>query len=389
MVVGEFAWTRTPRIIFGAGTLARLSEIVGVFGRNVVLLTGAHSLKQSDKLDQVLSMLAQAGSQCRTYTVCREPSPELVNDIVTDLRGRESAVVVAIGGGSVIDAGKAVSAMLPQEHPVEAFLENVGTLAHDGRKVPFVAVPTTAGTGSEATVNAVLGRVGHDGYKASLRHPNLAPDVALVDLELTLSCPPAVTAASGLDALTQLLEAFVSTRSSPMTDDLARGGLIAAHEHLLQACRAGQSDLPARTGMAYASLMSGLVLANVGLGVVHGLAGVIGGLCDAPHGVICGTLLAAATRRNIEKLRQIGGPALHKYAAVGRLFGADTDDVDDCCGTLIETLAGWVAQLELPRLGDYGLDASRLSEIADRASNKNSPVTLDRTDMTALLHERM
>lgn len=389
MVVGEFGWAQTPRIIFGGGTLTRLSEAVAPYGNAVALVTGAQSLRRSGKLEQVEGTLARIGARCRTYEVGREPGPVLVNEIVADLRGHEPAVVVAIGGGSVIDAGKAISAMLPHERPVEQFLEGVGSLPHDGRKVPFVAVPTTAGTGSEATVNAVLGRVGGDGYKASLRHPNLAPDVALVDPELTLSCPPAVTAASGMDALTQLLEAFVSTRSSPMTDALARSGLLAALDSLLPACRMGHSDLTARTGMAYASLMSGLALANAGLGVVHGLAGVIGGLCEAPHGVICGTLVAVATRRTIEKLRQIGDPALEKYAAVGRLFGADTDDVDDCCRALIETLADWVAQLELPRLGEYGLNASQASEIAGRASNKNSPVTLDVTEMTSLLHERI
>jgi len=388
MVVEQFSWSRTPTIIFGTGSLTRLGEAANAFGKTAIVVTGARSLKQSGRLEQVLRLLDQSSVQCHVREVRTEPSPTLVNEILRESRGHDADVVIAIGGGSALDAGKAISAMLPHERPVQDYLEGVGTLKHDGRKVPFIAVPTTAGTGSEATVNAVLSHVGPDGYKASLRHPNLAPDVALVDPELALSCPREVTAACGMDALTQLIEAYVSTQSSPLTDAIAESGLLAVRENLIAACRSGSTDLSARTGMAYASLLSGLALANAGLGVVHGLAGIIGGLSDVPHGVVCGTLVAAATRMNIEKLGLTGGIALRKYAAVGRLFGADRDNTAACCNSLIDTLDNWTHELELPRLGEYGLRGSFLQEIAQRASNKNNPVKLNSTEMASLLSKR-
>lgn len=389
MVADQFDWMRTPRILFGPGSLAQLGETAGTFGRSAAVVTGTRSLHQSGRRDQAIHSLAAADIRCHVYEVGNEPTPHLVDELAADVRLHGINLVIAIGGGSVLDAGKAVAAMVPQTHPAEAFLEGVGTRAHDGRRIPLVAVPTTAGTGSEATANAVLSRMGPDGYKASLRHPNLVPDAALVDPELALSCPAHVTAACGMDALTQLIEAYVSVRASPMTDALARSGLIAVRNHLMRACRADATDVNARAGMAYASLASGLALANAGLGVVHGLAGVLGGLYPVPHGVACGTLVGVATGMNIAKLRETGGAALQKYAEVGRFLGAREADVDACCSALVTILNGWVDELSLPRLGEYGLPASGLAHVARRASNKNNPVRLSPAEMESLLSERL
>ncbi len=389
MVGGGFSWARTPRIIFGAGRRAQLGETVAALGRSALVVTGARALQQSGRLADVREALAACGVRVRKYSVAGEPAPELVDRIVAELRGDAPDVVVALGGGSVMDAGKAISAMLPQTESVEAFLEGVGGQSHDGRKVPFVAVPTTAGTGSEATKNAVLSRVGPDGFKASLRHDNLVPDVALIDPELALTCPAEVTAACGMDALTQLLEAYVSTKASPLTDALAWSGLSAVRDHLLAAYREGATNVAARTGMAYGALLSGMALANAGLGVVHGLAGVIGGLRPMPHGAACGTLLAAATRMNVARLKQTGGVGLRKYAAVGRLFEAKADDAGACCDHLVAVLTRWMDELALPRLSCFDISGALLEHIAARASNKNNPVELDAADRQALLAERV
>lgn len=389
MVVGSFTWARGPRVVFGPGCVVGLGTIAASYGRSVGLVIGCSSLRRSGALREVERSLGAAGVTWRTYEVSGEPTPALVDEVAGELRARGCGVVIGVGGGSVLDAGKAIAAMVPQEGGAEAYLEKVGDREHDGRRLPCVAVPTTAGTGSEATYNAVLSRVGGDGFKASLRHPNLSPDVALVDPELALSCPREVTAACGMDALTQLLEAYVSRRASALSDALALSGLGAVRDSLVRACEGGEVDLEARSGMAYASLMSGFALANAGLGTVHGLAGEMGGLYAIPHGVACGTLVGVVTRVSIEKLRAAGGAGLRRYSEAGRLLGATSEDVEGCCGFLVERLAQWTEGLGLPRLGAYGVDRAGVDAIAERASNKNNPVAFEVDEMRAVLLERL
>jgi len=222
--------------------------------------------------------LAAEGLSLRRYPVSGEPSPEVVDRIAASL---EADVVVAIGGGSAIDAGKAVAAMAEEGGSIVDYLEEVGTKPPTGRRRFLVAVPTTAGTGSEATANAVISRVGASGFKKSLRHEGYIPDIALIDPELALDCPPAVTAASGLDAITQLLEGFVSTGGNPLTDALGRSGLATAGRSFSRAVHEG--DLIARSAMAYAAYLSGVILAIAGLGIVHGIASPLGGAYPVPH----------------------------------------------------------------------------------------------------------
>lgn len=284
--------------------------------------------------------------------------------------------------------------MLLEGGSVMDYLEGVGTGArHSGVKVPFIAVPTTAGTGSEATSNAVLSQVGPGGFKKSLRHDRFVPDVAVIDPVLALTCPADITAACGMDALTQLLESYVSTAASPLTDALALSGLGYVRDNLVLACNTGAGDIGVRAGMAYASLLSGLTLVNAGLGVVHGLASAIGGRFSAPHGVICGTLLAGAVRANMEWLldrRGSGDQSLKKYARAGALLaGRETGDVPGDCRLLVEILDAWTRNLDLPTLGEYGMRASDIDGILEETSLKNNPAALGGEELRAILEKRI
>ena len=311
-------------------------------------------------------------------------SPELIDSIASDLRASTVDAVVSIGGGSVIDAGKAVSAMLKADGPVMDYLEDVGAKQHSGRKVPFIAIPTTAGTGSEATANAVLSRPGPKGFKKSLRHVNFTPDVAIIDAELMVGCPPGVTAACGMDAFTHLLESYVSIKASPMTDALAESGMAFVRDNLVPACSTRAHDTDTRGAMAYAALMSGITLANAGLGVVHGMASAIGGYCPIPHGVICGNLVGPATRATIQKLfaNDPKHPALEKYARAGYLLsGSHFDTIENGCDLLLHTIDTWTRKLELPSLASFGFAQVDVDTIVAESSNKNNPVKFDKEDL--------
>ncbi|MBN2430265.1 MAG: iron-containing alcohol dehydrogenase [Acidobacteria bacterium] len=395
MVNLDFRFAHTPRILFGAGTFARLPEVLAGFGRSALIVTGSRSLAESGRLSEFLLALSERGVAAATVAVQGEPSTELVDQIVTGHGQPLPDVVAAIGGGSVLDTGKAVSAMLPSGESVTDYLEGVGHgRPHPGRKVPLVAVPTTAGTGSEATKNAVISRVGRDGgFKKSLRHDRFVPDVALVDPELAMSCPPHITAACGLDAFTQLLESYVSTAASPLTDALAWSGLARLKDSLIPALREGRRNLPSRAGMAYAALLSGITLTNAGLGVVHGLASPLGAAFPIPHGVVCGTLVGVATRTNVDRIlaRPEKYPqALEKYARVGRLLaGHRSETPADDCRRLLMIIDRWVRETVMPRLGDYGIGADDLDSLAAAAGIKNNPVPLDKIDLRRLLSARL
>ena len=258
VVISDFKFARIPHIYFGPGKINLLTNLAEQYGNKVLLVTGSQSLEQSGKLDVLLKMLNSAGMQYYVTSVKGEPTPEFVDKTVYNYRNKGIDVVLAVGGGSVVDAGKTVSAMFLLEDSVIDYLEGIGTKEHHGKKIPFIAVPTTAGTGSEATKNAVIRRVGKDGFKKSLRHDNFVPDITIIDPELVLDCPYDVTVACGMDAFTQLLEAYLSTNASPMTDALAFSGLEYAVKNLPIVCSKGTRNLEARTGMAYAALMSGI-----------------------------------------------------------------------------------------------------------------------------------
>jgi alcohol dehydrogenase class IV len=277
--------------------------------------------------------------------------------------------------------------MLPLHESVKDYLEGVGTKAHPGVKIPFIAVPTTAGTGSEATKNAVLSETGENGYKKSLRHNNFVPDVAIIDPKLTLGCPPAITAASGMDAFTQLLESYLSTAANPITDALAYEGLTYISTSLVPAYEDG-SNLAARTALALAAYLSGITLANAGLGLVHGFASAIGGYFDISHGVICSTLMASANKVTVRKLRgeKSNDAALVKYAAIGKLFSSENNKSD---AYYIDSLLAHIEQLthelKIPGLKDSGVTSSDFEKIIKASDNKNNPAILNTEEMEEVL----
>ena len=378
----SFEFATASRIIVGAGRAAELPAVLAGLGSRALVCTGSRP-------DAHAGLLAGLQLPATVITVAGEPTTGSARAAANAAREQGTDVIAAIGGGSVIDLAKAVAMLLGNGGDPLDYLEVIGS----GRKVtkpavPLVAVPTTAGTGAEVTANAVLASPDHR-IKASLRSPLMIPRVAIVDPLLTVSCPPPVTAASGLDALTQCLEPFVSSQANALTDCLAADGLRRAGAGLRRAYADG-ADVQARTDMALCSLLGGMALANAKLGAVHGLAGVVGGAADVPHGAACAALLAPVVEANVRALRsaQPGSPALSRYAEAARLLTGDP-------GAAIEDGISWiretVTQLGIPRLGEFGLHAEDFGDIiagAMRASStRGNPVGLDEYQLRAVLAE--
>lgn len=385
-MIRDFSFATTPRLHFGAGSIALLGSSVKSFGTRVLLVRGARSLLSSPHAQEILHQLA--GTITEQYSIDKEPTPAMIDAAVRQFSEFAPHCVVAIGGGSVLDAGKAISAMLPLKEPVKDYLEGVGTKPlHPGVKTPFVAIPTTSGTGSEATKNAVISEMGPNGYKRSLRHNNFVPDLAIIDPALTLGCPASVTAASGMDAFTQLLESYLSTAANPVTDALAYAGLKLVARSLKRAYDDG-SNMEARTDMALASYLSGITLANAGLGLVHGFASPIGGYFNVPHGVICATLMGPANKLTVRKLRRdkILSAALSKYAAIGKIFSQERDKsaeyYTDHLLSVVETLT---KELQIPTLSQFGITPDHWQKIVKETGNKNNPVDLEPEEMMEVL----
>jgi len=392
-----FQVARLPEIRFGSGVIDELPEILSRYGGRILLVTGQRSLQQTPRWQRLLDALEHAGITWEPVPIDGEPSPELVDEAVQNHRESPIEVVVGIGGGSVLDAAKAIAGLLRTGDSVLDHLEGVGRgLPYDGPAVPFVAVPTTAGTGSEATKNAVLSRQGADGFKKSFRHDKLIAEVALVDPSLLESCPKDLIAANGMDAFTQVLESYVSLRASPFTDALASSAMQAFRDGFWQAWEV--NDPLAQKGyqkLAYASLCSGITLAQCGLGSVHGLASPLGAFFPIPHGVVCGTLVAAATRTNLEALRrrEPNSPALRKYAEAGillsgRMFSSESAAQDG----LVELLEQWTERLSLPRLGEFGMEAGDIGRVVANSrggSMQTNPLVLTDDELAALLQQRL
>ena len=384
MTVTGFEFATAGRILAGPGRAAELPGVLAGLGSRVLVCTGANPERHA-------SLLAGLGLPAAVFPVAGEPTAGLARAGVAAAREHGADVIAAIGGGSVIDLGKAVAMLLANGGDPLDYLEVVGS----GQKItrpaaPCVAVPTTAGTGSEVTANAVLAVPEHR-LKASLRSPLMIPRVALVDPQLTVSCPPPVTAASGLDALTQCLEPFVSVRATPVTDGLAREGLRRAAGGL-RAAHADGGDLVARMDMALCALLGGMALANAKLGAVHGLAGVIGGTADVPHGIACAALLAPVIEANVRALRSgtPGSPALDRYAEVARLLtGKPGASVQDGLAWIGET----IALLGVPGLAAFGLGPGQADDIAAKAMTSSSmqgnPVPLSHGELKAVFLEAL
>jgi alcohol dehydrogenase len=396
--IQPFTIARLPRIVFGAGTVETVPGEARAYGRRALIVTGARSFRASPHWQMLLDGLAERNVAWYDINVEGEPSPDAVDRAVAEFSESDVAVVIAAGGGSALDAGKAIAGLLPHGRSVMEHLEGVGPeRPYEGPAVPLIAVPTTAGTGSEATKNAVLSRQGPDGFKKSFRDDALVAQVAVVDPELLATCPPEVVAANGMDAFTQLMECYVSTRANPMTDTLAWSGMEAFRDGFFASWEggAGAGAKAGRSRMAYASLLSGICLAQTGLGSVHGLASPLGAFFPIPHGLCCGTLVAEATDVNIRALREREpeGPALEKYARVGELLAqTNVHDRNQSLAALVETLRAWTERLSLARLGDYGMkpeDMARVVAGCRGGSMKTNPIVLTDAEVETIVARRL
>jgi alcohol dehydrogenase class IV len=390
----SFEFSSLPKIIFGSGKRNELAAEAKSRGKRVLLLTGSSSVHNSGHGDEIINSLKAANLELEHEVIAHEPSPAVIDQIAERYRPSGIQVIVAVGGGSVMDAGKAVSAMIPVEGSIRDYLEGVGEKKHPGHKIPFIAMPTTSGTGSEMTKNAVISEVGEEGFKKSLRHENFIPELAIIDPEMMLSCPAKLTAASGMDAFSQLLESYLSTKANPMTDALALQGLKQIKKYLLRAYLEGEQNLEARSGMALAAMFSGITLAHAGLGLVHGFASPLGGFYHIPHGVACGTMMAPVFATTIDNLldqpNHPDHPAIKKLIIISKVF-ADFKYKQDLeyLQAFKEKLIHITTLMEVPKLSDYGLNEEGIQKVVDCTTHKYHPVKLTFEQMTNALKARI
>jgi alcohol dehydrogenase class IV len=354
-------------------------------GRRACVVTG----RTTERAGRLLGQLDRKGLECVVFNVTGEPTTALAKEAAEFARRNQCDLVLSIGGGSVLDTGKVVAAMLTNAGELEDYLEVVGAgkaLARDC--APHIAIPTTAGTGAEVTRNAVLGVPEHK-VKVSMRSPLMLPSLAVVDPELTLSMSPSVTASTGLDALTQLIEVYVSNKANPLTDGICCEGLIRAGRSLRRAFEDG-ADRPAREDMALASLFGGLGLANAKLGAVHGFAGPLGGMFAAPHGVICARLLPFVMEANVRALfsREPDLPALVRYGEIAQLLtGKSAAKASDA----VEWIKELCAALKVPRLSEFGLTEdgfpAAVAKSQKSSSMKGNPIELTDEELLEILRQ--
>ncbi len=382
-----FEFATASRIIFGEGSAGQVAQLAGDLGSNVLLFTD----DQPQRVGDLIGLLGEAGIRHTLFPVTDEPSVEVVNRAKEVALSAGNDLVISIGGGSVIDSGKAAAALIPNEGAVLDYLEVIGK----GQKLkaaplPFIALPTTAGTGAEVTKNAVLASHEHR-VKVSLRDNRMLADIALVDPLLTHSLPPAVTASTGMDALAQVLEPYVSCLANPLTDGLCVEGLRRAGRSLRRVYDE-PDNTAARTDMALTSLLGGLALANAKLGAVHGFAGVLGGMYGAPHGAICAALLPPVIKANIEALRQRAPENLalrrFEYAAQFILFDRSATAQD-----AMEWIDETSRIFGIPGLGAYGIEEKDFDTIVEKSSvsssMKGNPIPLTPDELKAILVEAL
>lgn len=383
----RFEFATATRIVFGEGVAAELGTLAVPLGRRAFFVTGSTPARWAG----LHGALAAQDIAVTVFSVAGEPDVPCVLGAVEQARGAGCDFVVGCGGGSAIDAGKAVAALLANQGDLFDYLEVIGRgRALETPSLPFVAVPTTSGTGAEVTRNAVLASPEHR-VKVSLRSALMLPTLALVDPLLTLDLPPAITAATGLDALTQCVEPFVSCRSHPLTDAVCREGMQRAARSLRRACEHGH-DAAARTDMSLASLMGGLALANAGLGGAHGFAGPLGGRFDAPHGALCARLLPLVTEMNVRALRERApqSSVLDRYDEVGRLL---TGRAEARAADAVAFLSALCEALGIPGLAGYGLTEDHVPEVVAQAavasSMKGNPIPLTSEELTEILQRAL
>ena len=383
----HFEFATAGRIIFGQGKVGEVGQLAVQMGKHALVITGSHV----ERAAGLIQVLEDKGMRVTTFQVRGEPDTGIVAEGSRLARLKRCDVVIGMGGGSVIDAGKAIAPLVTNHGDIFDFLEVVGKAQAITRPpLPYIAIPTTAGTGAEVTKNAVLVSKEH-GVKVSMRSYMLLPRIVVVDPELTYSMPPNVTANTGLDALTQLIEAYVSLNANPITDGMCREGIMRSARSLEIAYRHG-NNAAAREDMAIASLLSGMALANAKLGAVHGFAAPLGGMFNAPHGAICARLLPIVMETNVQalKTREIGSRALKRYDEIAQMI---TGDGEAKAEKGVEWVRDLCKRLDVEPLSGLGLSRSDIPEIVERAkrasSMKGNPVELTDKELTGILERAL
>ncbi len=383
----QFQFATAAQLLFGSGKHREIAKLAAPLGKKALLISGSGGAQP----ERITRILDEKKLPWGNFKVGGEPTVELILEGVQFAKGQGCDYVIAFGGGSVLDSGKAIAAMLTNPGDLLDYLEIVGkNLPLTNRSAAMIAIPTTAGTGTEVTRNAVLA-VSEKKVKVSLRSAFLLPTIALIDPELTLSMPPAITASSGMDALTQLIEPYVSQRANPMTDLFAREGIQCAGRSLREAYLRGD-HLAAREDMAWASMLGGLCLANAGLGAVHGFAGPLGGMFEAPHGAVCARLLPFVCELNVKALREREPrhAALYRYLEIAQIL---THNEEAAIEDGIEWMDSLRAELQIPPLASYGISRKDIPLIVEKSKNsssmKGNPIPLTEMEMSEILHQAL
>jgi alcohol dehydrogenase class IV len=383
----QFEFATATKIIFGSGTINSFNEIAEGFGKNALIICGA----PQGILEKLVDILNSHKINNSSVKINREPTVDVIQEVVDLARQAATDFIVAIGGGSAIDTGKATAALLTNPGELSDYLEIIGRKRPLVKpSMPLIAIPTTSGTGSEVTKNAVIGIPTHK-VKVSLRSDFLLPRIALIDPELTINLPQWLTAVTGLDALTQLIEAFTCNSPNPMTDPLCLDGLQRVSRSLFQAYDDGH-DLSAREDMSLASLFSGIALANAKLGAVHGLAGPLGGEIQAPHGAICASLLSGVLAENSKALksRSPDHPSLERFTLISKLFGSESPATAE---NVIHWIDNFCQHAKIQPLSILGLSESQFDEIIEKArhssSMKGNPITLSDDELRTILQRSL
>jgi len=381
----RFEFATANRIIFGAGTIKEVGSNTSKMGQRALIVTG----KSAKRAQPVIDQLDDQEIKWQLFQVTGEPTTESVMEVIETARSFQADLVIGIGGGSVLDTGKVIAALLTNQGELMDYLEVIGKGQQlEKRSVSYIAIPTTAGTGTEVTRNAVIASPAHR-VKVSMRSPFLLPEMAIVDPELTYSLPPSVTASTGLDALTQLIEPYVSISANPLTDTICREGIRRAACSLLAAFRDG-SNIAARKDMSLASLFGGLALANAKLGAVHGIAGIIGGTIPAAHGVLCARLLPFVMEMNLKalRLRDPESPALERYAEVAQIL---TEKPSARAEDGIEWVFNLCRELNIPTLADLQFSEKDIPAVVEKSqkasSTKGNPIKLTDEEICEIIHK--
>ncbi|MFW9995712.1 MAG: iron-containing alcohol dehydrogenase [Candidatus Odinarchaeota archaeon] len=370
----EFEFLHLPRVIFGTGQFQRIGILVKEFGSRVLIVASKSALEKTSSKQILEDVLSEQGIDVAYFTVKNEPEIELIDQGVVFGQEFGAEVVIGIGGGSAVDAGKAIASLFTNGGSARDYMEVIGKgLAITRPSLPYIAIPTTAGTGSEVTKNAVISAK-DEGFKASIRSSYLIPAITMVDPGLMTTVPPEITASCGLDALTQLIESYTSINAQPITDCLAELGIKAVANSIRTAYTTG-TDISARESMALAALLSGICLANAGLGAVHGFASPLGARYQVAHGSICAALLAPVVESNILELKKEPPvhPTLEKYARLGELLTGKTFSNDDAArNAAMEYLYELTTYLKIPKLSNIGIVPEDFVEIIKKAKKASS-----------------